>query len=106
MTATIPPGARVDAARNLLFVDVTLLRVADGATRVVVDNVGRVMDRGIVAAMEDVEFHWHDGNYGCDCNRKLLFARAAGEEDPPEELDECGTVAFRIVAPGWLEEEL
>ncbi len=23
---------------------------------------------------------WSDGNYGCDCNRRLFFARAAGEE--------------------------
>jgi len=27
------------------------------------------------------DYIWSDGNYGCDCNRRLFFARAAGEEE-------------------------
>lgn len=30
-----------------------------------------------------LEFHWTDGNGGCDCNRGRFFAIAGGEE-PPE----------------------
>lgn len=33
---------------------------------------------------ELTEFMWSEGNYACDCNRKLFFARTAGEPDPPE----------------------
>jgi hypothetical protein len=27
------------------------------------------------------DFIWSDGNYSCDCNRRLFFARAAGEDE-------------------------
>lgn len=27
------------------------------------------------------DYQWTDGNYGCDCNRGLFFARAGGESD-------------------------
>lgn len=26
-------------------------------------------------------FVWEDGNYSCDCNRRLFFARANGEDE-------------------------
>lgn len=38
-------------------------------------------------------FIWADGNYACDCNRALFFARAAGEDDPDRG---CGTTAFSL----------
>lgn len=28
-----------------------------------------------------LEFVWREGNFGCDCNRALFFARAGGESD-------------------------
>jgi hypothetical protein len=28
------------------------------------------------------EFLWTEGNYACDCNRALFFARAVGNGDP------------------------
>jgi len=28
------------------------------------------------------DYLWSDGNYGCDCNRGLFFARAGEEPDP------------------------
>lgn len=37
---------------------------------------------------------WEDGNYGCDCNRSLFFARAANEPEPEE--PECGDGAFSV----------
>lgn len=40
---------------------------------------------------------WTEGNYGCDCNRSLFFARAADEEDP-EDLDCEGGVFTAIRA--------
>jgi hypothetical protein len=41
-------------------------------------------------------FHWGpDGNYGCDCNRALFFARAGNEEDTEAWGHPCGDhVAF------------
>ena len=30
---------------------------------------------------EPSAYIWEDGNYSCDCNRRLLFARAAGEDE-------------------------
>lgn len=40
-----------------------------------------------------VEYQWADGNYSCDCNRKLFFCRAANE---PEEDIECGDSAYDV----------
>ena len=40
-----------------------------------------------------LDYMWSDGNYGCDCNRALFFARYRGEE----ELDfECGEGAYSV----------
>lgn len=36
------------------------------------------------------EFLWSDGNYGCDCNRRLFLCRANGLDDPDDEDDPCG----------------
>ncbi len=40
------------------------------------------------------EFMWSDGNYGCDCNRSLFFARSVGEDDDPNRV--CGDTAFSV----------
>lgn len=37
---------------------------------------------------DGVLFHWTDGNYGCDCNRKLFMSDA--DADFPDEPDENG----------------
>lgn len=42
------------------------------------------------------EFLWTEGNYSCDCNRHLFFARAAGDEPAWDDL-ECGQSAYTIV---------
>lgn len=39
------------------------------------------------------EYLWSEGNFGCDCNRALFFARAVGEDDPDRE---CGDTEFSI----------
>lgn len=39
------------------------------------------------------KYLWAEGNYACDCNRALFFARAAGEPDP---VRPCGEVAFSV----------
>lgn len=31
---------------------------------------------------EGNDYMWSEGNYSCDCNRALFFARAAGKPDP------------------------
>lgn len=38
-------------------------------------------------------FWWSDGNMSCDCNRKLYFARAVGEE---AENPLCGETAYSV----------
>lgn len=38
---------------------------------------------------------WTDGNYGCDCNRSMFFARAGNEAEDDDEPDvECGDEKF------------
>jgi uncharacterized protein len=48
------------------------------------------------------DYVWIDGNYACDCNRALFFARAAGEDEP--ENSPCGverfTALFAILPDG------
>ena len=40
---------------------------------------------------------WTEGNYGCDCNRALFFARAFGEDETEAEEQECGDgVAYSV----------
>ena len=51
---------------------VTLTRVADG--------VARTFQRD--EDLSTLDYAWHDGNYSCDCNRELFFARAADEPEP------------------------
>lgn len=41
------------------------------------------------------EYMWVDGNYSCDCNRELFFARAAGEFEPEDTV--CDDFAYRVV---------
>lgn len=44
------------------------------------------------------EFCWTEGNYSCDCNRALFFARAGDEPDPDDRA--CGEVAYTAL---WVE---
>lgn len=37
---------------------------------------------------------WEEGNYSCDCNRRLFFLRAKGEEEPEEV--PCGEDTFSV----------
>lgn len=41
------------------------------------------------------EYMWTEGNYACDCNRGLFYARAAGEPDP--EHTGCSDTRYVIV---------
>lgn len=41
------------------------------------------------------EFLWTEGNYACDCNRAILFARAGSEDDDPERT--CGHKMFHVI---------
>lgn len=45
-------------------------------------------------------FIWSDGNFACDCNRRLLFARAAGEPDDWSGGCSEGDYVVRIVWDG------
>jgi hypothetical protein len=40
---------------------------------------------------------WEDGNYRCDCNRALFFARAAAEPTPDDPCDSpCGDGGYIV----------
>lgn len=88
-----------------LLLDVTLRRVSDGVERTIVDDVGFPVDcegdEAEADALEGADYQWRHGNYGCDCNRALFFARAADENEGEEE---CGHGRYLIVAPDWLAE--
>jgi hypothetical protein len=78
-----------------LIVPVLLERVFDGLQRTVQYED---YDYGI----ESTVFMWQEGNYSCDCNRALFFARASGDPDP--EPRPCGDIAFRVLSPDWLRD--
>lgn len=52
---------------------------------------------------DTADYMWSEGNYACDCNRSLFFARANGEEDPAD--PRCGDAAYsvRVVASDGVE---
>jgi hypothetical protein len=58
--------------------------VATGETRVRVQET---------VSLKHIDYIWSEGNYSCDCNRGLEFARAAGEEDPDHE---CGDELYHV----------
>lgn len=45
-------------------------------------------------AAEPNRFNWDEGNYACDCNRRLFFARAGGESEPKDV--ECSWNRFSV----------
>jgi len=59
--------------------------------RRVSDGVVRKYTADFDVSAEVVEFMFDAGNYSCDCNRALFFARA-GDEDEPDV--PCGDSAF------------
>jgi hypothetical protein len=61
---------------------------------------------------EGAEFIWSEGNYSCDCNRAIFFARERDEPDPwppcecgkvPAECKcqhpPCGDTLFSVILP-------
>jgi len=59
-------------------------------------------------SIRDYVWSWTAGNFGCDCNRALCFARSGGEEDPDMECS-TGLYLVQLVDPrtgGVLLDEL
>jgi len=71
---------------------VQIRRVADGLTRTYEDNIGFTGDTRN-EAREYANYWWTDGNGGCDCNRAMVFNRAA---DEPEDDIPCSDNLFRV----------
>ncbi len=42
----------------------------------------------------DLIYLWSDGNYGCDCNREMMFCRAKDMPEPEEK--ECTEERFKV----------
>jgi hypothetical protein len=57
----------------------TVVEIRDNDTGIVREyqNADILTDGGA----EPSSYIWEDGNYSCDCNRRLFFARAAGEDE-------------------------
>ena len=76
-------------------IDVAIKQVATGkVVRYSDDSWKRERYRDIDHAYDCVNFMFTDGNYGCDCNRELLFYRN-GEGVEPEDV-ECGRDAYLV----------
>ena len=60
-------------------VKITLRRISDGEVRTIMETWGDY---------PAAQYNWLEGNYSCDCNRHMAFARAAGRE--ADEDVECG----------------
>lgn len=85
-----PPGASDDDA-----MEVVIVRRSDDAQRVYRP------DWKPHFTWED-EFWWTEGNAGCDCNRRLLWARAVEPHEAEPEDERCGNTEFTVIlrAPG------
>lgn len=42
------------------------------------------------------DYIWSDGNYSCDCNRRLFFARAAGHDEDCDKDCSDGRYSVRV----------
>jgi hypothetical protein len=69
-------------------VRVHLRKVSTGEVRVYDDSL-------YTTATYDGLFIWDEGNYACDCNRRLFWDQAVGVETPDGE-DRCGGGAFVV----------
>jgi len=71
---------------------VVIVRVSDGVQRI--DRPGWKPCN----TWKD-EFWWTDGNAGCDCNRRMFFARAVepNEPEPACGENECGNTEFYVI---------
>jgi hypothetical protein len=60
------------------------------------DNSTGVVRTGLMKEYQyyDSDWIWSDGNYSCDCNRTLFFARIGGDPEPTDE--KCGHDRFDI----------
>lgn len=47
-------------------------------------------------------YWWLEGNFGCDCNRRLEFIREAEKREPEDEETPCGEGAYVF---DWVEIE-
>jgi len=69
--------------------------------RVRKNDTGEMREYQSETIIDDGEAHpstyiWEDGNYSCDCNRRLFFGYAAGEGGMDEIDHPCGEGAFSV----------
>lgn len=79
---------------------IRLRRVSDGLERDVIERWYSFVPEGRGDLVGSITFQWLEGNYSCDCNRALFFARAAGEPEPEDR--PCTDDQFVVVSPAWL----
>lgn len=82
--------------------DVVIVNMETGERHLYIDDTGFRIEWGGPDQIEDAvsaaRYQWEMGNYGCDCNRALMFARAIGADDPDLE---CGHTRYAIEVPDW-----
>lgn len=90
--------------RRWIIVDVPTHPMKDADWVKTIVTIRRNRD-GVVREFEETQikhhdedapsgFIWEEGNYSCDCNRALFFARAGGESDDFDA--ECGEGAYSV----------
>lgn len=57
------------------------------------NKTGEIRIYNDIIYFDDV-YMWEDGNYSCDCNRRLFFARANNEEEDWE--SGCGNTEYSV----------
>lgn len=59
------------------------------------NSTGEVRSIALTEWLDDGvgEYMWEGGNYGCDCNRGIFFADAAGADEPDIP---CGDERFSV----------
>jgi hypothetical protein len=90
-----------DGAHHCVEFTIRIRRNADGLERDCPVRWSPFVPETLAELLDWIGGMYGSGNYGCDCNRALFFARAADED----EVDvECGHGRYSIVAPTWLVE--
>jgi len=100
---SIPMARGVPTAQHAhLDITMTLRRRSTGEERVYTDDWYPFLPTTKDDLLRGVLFQWTEGNFSCNCNRALFWARTGGEPEPDDTTCDMGDDGFDIVEPGWL----
>jgi hypothetical protein len=70
---------------------IRLIEVLSGEARDYVLDMSGDEGESLEELEHGIVFNWSENNYSCDCNRRILWYRAKGEE-PPEDVNDRARV--------------